>query len=670
MKILPNRLVRNVLAIIIVSALAHTTYTTKTGLFGVSKVEAGTANPVSGYAWSETIGWISFSCANDSSCATSPYGVTVDSDTGYFSGNAWSENIGWISFDRASTSNPPAAPFDSGVGPIAQVDWSTGNVTGWARALSACQDSLVDGLGNCTGSGAGDAAGGWDGWIRLSDETDPSWAGNGVKILADKFSGYAWSGNSTEIAANIQIFAADSPDLGSPNDLIFDNVGNLYVSNEWSNTVSKIAPDGVITTINLVPSGCSGPSALTFGPLGNAGDLYVACYSSRTVSKITPAGSASLFASLAPSGGLYPADIVFNPINGNFYTANSTTISASSNVSQITQTGTVTLFANTSTIGTLPKAIVVDTVGNLYVAYYGGNKIAKITLAGTPSMFVNLAPGGVGSFGPFALAFDNAGNLYSVNYGSTDISKITFSSPGVLLGVSQFSDFSGLSWGPKSFTFDATRTNLYVANYDIPDIVKVDSVGNASIYATLPGDPTPRAIALDTAGNVYTADMWAYGPLYGNVSKITSGITTSDSGVTGWIDFAPVIAGLNIVHMVSAPIPTFNFYSDPSSVSNNGTTVIHWNGITDATSCTPSGGSTGWSGVSIGIGGGSWTTGTLIAADSPYTFVLNCTGPGGSVPKIETVTVAAPICNSDAVCGAGETVLNCPDDCKAKVIQF
>lgn len=320
MKILPNRLVRNVLAIIIVSALAHTTYTTKTGLFGVSKVEAGTANPVSGYAWSETIGWISFSCANDSSCAASPYGVTVDSSTGDFSGHAWSETIGWINF--APTSGYPSAPLHG-----ARLEASN-TVTGWARACAGTVN------GDCTGASRAD---GWDGWIKLSK---------------------------------------DASDGGSSYGVIF-----------------------------------------------------------------------------APATGI----------------------------------------------------------------------------------------------------------------------------------------FSSYAWG---------------------------------------------------------------------------------SSVVGWIDFAPVVAGPNVVHMTPTPAPTFNFYSDPSSVSNNGTTVIHWNGITDATSCTPSGGSTGWSGVSIGIGGGSWTTGTLIAADSPYTFVLNCTGPGGSVPKIETVTVAAPICNSDAICGAGETVLNCPDDCKAKVIQF
>jgi hypothetical protein len=149
--------------------------------------------------WSENIGWVSFN--NTSDGAAQAYGVKVDTTTqatggnGAITGNAWSDNIGWVSFDRTRTGNPPAAPFNGGSGPLAQVDWSTGKVTGWMRALSACQNNLVDGSGNCTGSGAGDAAGGWDGWIKLSDEANATWANNGVKISANRFSGWAWGSN-------------------------------------------------------------------------------------------------------------------------------------------------------------------------------------------------------------------------------------------------------------------------------------------------------------------------------------------------------------------------------------------------------------------------------------------------------------------------------------------
>jgi hypothetical protein len=53
------------------------------------------AGNLSGYAWGENIGWISFSCANNPpTCATTgSYGVHIDPATGIWSGHAWAENI-------------------------------------------------------------------------------------------------------------------------------------------------------------------------------------------------------------------------------------------------------------------------------------------------------------------------------------------------------------------------------------------------------------------------------------------------------------------------------------------------------------------------------------------------------------------------------------------------
>jgi type II secretory pathway pseudopilin PulG len=58
------------------------------------KVSSDANGKLSGWAWSESFGWISFA-------STTPitYGVTVATSTGEFDGYAWSENIGWISFN-------------------------------------------------------------------------------------------------------------------------------------------------------------------------------------------------------------------------------------------------------------------------------------------------------------------------------------------------------------------------------------------------------------------------------------------------------------------------------------------------------------------------------------------------------------------------------------------
>lgn len=61
---------------------------------------------LTGYAWNDTLGWVSFNCDQSShgdsnNCATSDYGVSIDA-SGNFSGYAWSDLGGWISFNCAN----------------------------------------------------------------------------------------------------------------------------------------------------------------------------------------------------------------------------------------------------------------------------------------------------------------------------------------------------------------------------------------------------------------------------------------------------------------------------------------------------------------------------------------------------------------------------------------
>ena len=142
--------------------------------FWPSVVFAGAEHNISGWAWSSTIGWISFNCTNDSSCATSNYGVHKNLD-GTFIGHAWSSNIGWIQFGGLSE-------FPTGGGTQAQnANISGNNLHGWARA--------------CAGTATGDCStmisrtDGWDGWLSLSG------TGYGVTRSGDNFTGFAWGSN-------------------------------------------------------------------------------------------------------------------------------------------------------------------------------------------------------------------------------------------------------------------------------------------------------------------------------------------------------------------------------------------------------------------------------------------------------------------------------------------
>lgn len=137
---------------------------------------AGAGHNLSGFAWSENIGWISFN--NTTGGGSVNYGVNIDPATGDLSGYAWSENIGWIKFDPIG--HYPSLPNNS-----AKLDITTNQITGWARACAGTVN------GDCTGASRTD---GWDGWIKM---TGTALNGSGYGVIRSSgancgLAGYAW----------------------------------------------------------------------------------------------------------------------------------------------------------------------------------------------------------------------------------------------------------------------------------------------------------------------------------------------------------------------------------------------------------------------------------------------------------------------------------------------
>ena len=134
--------------------------------------ESGSEHNVSGWGWSETIGWISFNSTTSGEPVN--YGVNVSLENGKLSGYTWSENIGWISFNESDTGAPPSddpCPDESCIAkatPSGQFGKENVNIYGWARALAHTP--------------------GWDGWIRFDHgQTDE------VYISPEGyFGGWAW----------------------------------------------------------------------------------------------------------------------------------------------------------------------------------------------------------------------------------------------------------------------------------------------------------------------------------------------------------------------------------------------------------------------------------------------------------------------------------------------
>lgn len=167
---------RNPLFAIVLAALG--------GAFALHTAYAVGSMPITGYAWSSNIGWISFSGAG--------YGVNEDKTTGALSGYAWASDFGWISFNWTDGSHPAPA-----------VNFVDGKVSGWARACSVFADKNT-----CVG--ALDAnAGGWDGWIALRGTANDSSVYGIVQSPTCVWSGYAW-GSDVVGAINTSGVAGDS----------------------------------------------------------------------------------------------------------------------------------------------------------------------------------------------------------------------------------------------------------------------------------------------------------------------------------------------------------------------------------------------------------------------------------------------------------------------------
>lgn len=159
----------------------------------IAKIKAGTETGM-GWLWGGSddggapanntgVGWISMNNTNPGAGGTVSYGVNVpDSSCSgagcNLSGYAWSENIGWISFQEAS--GCPSGTCSAR---------REGNMLkGWARIMAMPQaEALVPGN-----------AGGWLGWVKLGSESgDP--ITYGITLNADgtitksQTTSYAWS---------------------------------------------------------------------------------------------------------------------------------------------------------------------------------------------------------------------------------------------------------------------------------------------------------------------------------------------------------------------------------------------------------------------------------------------------------------------------------------------
>jgi trimeric autotransporter adhesin len=349
---------------------------------------------------------------------------------------------------------------------------------------------------------------------------------------------------------------ATSAQLGARWGVAVDGVGNLFIADDKS--VRKVSASGIITTVagNGTPgfSGDGGPapSAQLNGAISvavdNQGTLFIADYNNRRIRKVPTSGIITTVAGngiLGYSGdGGAATSAALGEVTGIAVDgAGNVFIASFGVVRKVSPGGIITTVAGGGTAGlgdggqatgaeVQPWGVAVDSAGNLFIAEYLGRRIRKVSPNGT---ITTVAGGGTADLGdggpatkaqlgrPGAVAVDGEGNLFIAD---ERIRKV--SSSGIITTVAGngrdaccFSGDGGPATAaqvqPSGVALDGAR-NLFVAGDNrirkvSPEGIITTVVGNGTSGFSGDGGPaisaqlnSPRAMAVDSAGNLFIAD--------------------------------------------------------------------------------------------------------------------------------------------------------------------
>jgi len=470
--------------------------------------------------------------------------------------------------------------------------------------------------------------------LSLEDRVTPSvqfaTAGQTVNASTGTFSITVTDTDTGSDAPTASIFAAAG--LTTPQNVAFDNAGNLYVSNFGGTTVTTVAPTGVISII----TGFDRPRGLDIDAAGN---VYVADQLGSTqgagvLFKIDTTGTRTLFAT-----GFTQPNSVRVDAAGNVYVANLgvTGTLDGTTVDRITPAGVKTTYA-TGLHG--PQGLAFDAAGNLYV---GNNApgfdtfVSRVTPAGVVTTFAT------GFTRPSGLAFDAAGNLFVSNLGSgggassggTTVSRVT--PAGV---VSTYA--TGLST-PIGLDFDAAG-NLYVANALANNVIKLAPTP-ATVPFTLGGNAVQGTDYTITSTSPLTVPIGGTTTITGTLipQGVANKTLTFTLGTpTGDTLGTPSVNTLTITQ--PAITPTLAGVSPSTAVAGSGNTTVTLTG----TNFTPTGTTANFNGTPIATTFVSPTQVTavipaaaLAAAGNGTVSVTTAAGTSGTVPFTVTAANAA-----------------------------
>ena len=279
-------------------------------------------------------------------------------------------------------------------------------------------------------------------------------AGNGVYSSGG---GGAFSGDGG---------AATNASLYRPNNVAFDAAGNWYIADIFNQRIRRVDTNGIITTVagngtqNYSGDGGAATNASMHYPASVAldvvGNLYIADLYNYRIRKVNTNNIITTFAgngnpSFFGDGGKATNASIYNPQGVAFDAAGNLYIADTYN-NRIRKVGTNGIITTVSGKGSgkfagdggaatnaylnEPWGVVLDSVGNMYIADYGNNRIRKVdtngiitTVAGNGSA-TYAGDGGAATNAslnnPACVALDNMGNLFIADWQNNRVREVHF----------------------------------------------------------------------------------------------------------------------------------------------------------------------------------------------------------------------------------------------------
>ncbi|MCL4467849.1 MAG: hypothetical protein M1591_02795 [Deltaproteobacteria bacterium] len=257
-----------------------------------------------------------------------------------------------------------------------------------------------------------------------------------------------------------------------PYGIAIDALGNVWVANRGSNTVSEISSTTSTPQTTTIAVGTS-----PFGvAIDHRGNVWVT--NSNSISEIS--GNTAT----TPTTGFSRAVAIAIDSAGNLWVSDFNT----SLLTELDPSGAV---QRVFPVCSSPQPVAIDALGNVWIGSWGGGAISEVTAQFTGYTY-NLGYDSVG------LAVDQSGNIWASDYGTYDVYEISYitATPVISTVISSMAS-------PAGIAIDASG-NVWIVDYVNNNVTELSPAG--AQVATYPVGSSPVGLAIDASGNVWVTN--------------------------------------------------------------------------------------------------------------------------------------------------------------------